>query len=76
MSMFRSSILRLMPPQLYERVDKWTHEPRSKFNNEKHLSNSFIQTSIFSIKLLRKYKNIFTSLHSHTKPKNIFTALL
>jgi hypothetical protein len=27
MSLFWSSILCLMPPQLYERVDKWTHEP-------------------------------------------------
>jgi hypothetical protein len=61
MSMFRSFILRLMPPQLYERVHKWTHEPRSNFNHKKHLFNTFIHTFIFSINLFRKYKNIFTS---------------
>jgi hypothetical protein len=72
--MFRSSILRLMPPQLYERVDKWTHEPRSNFNHKKHLSNVFTHTFIFSIILFRKYKNIFTFLHTHTKPKNTFPA--
>jgi hypothetical protein len=34
MSMFKSFALRLMPPQLYERVDKWTHEP---WSNPTHL---------------------------------------
>jgi hypothetical protein len=71
--MFWSSILRLMPPQLYERVDKWTHEPQSNFNHKKHLSNTFIHTFIFSINLFWKYKNIFTFLHTHTKPQNTFT---
>jgi hypothetical protein len=33
----------------------------------------FICTFIFSTKLFRKYKYIFTSLHTHTKPKNTFT---
>jgi hypothetical protein len=47
--MFRSSILRLMPPQLYERVDKCTHELRSNFNHKKHLSNTFNRTFIFRI---------------------------
>jgi hypothetical protein len=37
MSMFRSSILHLMPPQLFERVDKWTYEPRSNFNHKKNI---------------------------------------
>jgi hypothetical protein len=74
MSMFWSSILRLMPPRLYERVDKWTHEPRSNFNHKKHLSNTSIHTFIFSIKLFRKYKNIFTFLHPLSKPKNTFPA--
>jgi hypothetical protein len=40
MSMFRSSILRLMPQQLYERVDKWTHEPGPILIIIKHLSNA------------------------------------
>jgi hypothetical protein len=67
--MFRSSILRLMRSQLYERVDKWTHESWSNFNHKKHISNTFIRTFIFSIILFRKYKNIFTFLHTHTKLK-------
>jgi hypothetical protein len=74
MSTFRSSALRLMPPQLRERVAKWNHEPGSNLNHMKHLSDTFICTFIFNTKLFRKYKNIFTSLHTHTKPKNIITA--
>jgi hypothetical protein len=74
MSMFRSSILRLMPPQLYERVGKWTHEPQSNFNHKKHFSNAFARTFIFSIILFQKYKNIFTFLHTQSKSKNTFTA--
>jgi hypothetical protein len=73
MSTFRSSALCLMPPQFNERVGKRTHEPRSNLNHKKHLSNTFICTSIFSTKLFRKYKNIFTSLHTQLKPKNIIT---
>jgi hypothetical protein len=72
--MFWLSILRLIPPQLYERVDKWIHEPRSNFNYKKHLFNAFTHTFIFSIILFPKYKNIFTFLHTHTKPKNTFPA--
>jgi hypothetical protein len=63
-----------MPPQLHERVVKWTHEPRSNLKYKKHFSDTFICTFIFSTKWFRKYKNIFTSLHTHTKPKNIITA--
>jgi hypothetical protein len=59
MSTFRSSTLRLMPPQFNKRVGKWTYEPRSNLNHEKHLSNTFACTFIFSTKLFRKYKNIF-----------------
>jgi hypothetical protein len=73
MSMFRSSALRLMPPQFNETVGKWTHEPWSNSHHKKQLSNTFICTSIFSTKLFRKYKNIFTSLHTQSKPKNIIT---
>jgi hypothetical protein len=71
--MFWSSILCLTPPQLYERVGKWTHEPRSNFNHKKHLSSAFTHTFIFSIILFRKYENIFTLL-TQPKPKNTFTA--
>jgi hypothetical protein len=74
MSTFRSSALCLMPPQLHERVGKWTHEPRSNLNNKKHLSDTFICTFIFSTKLFWKYKNIFTYLHTHIKPKNFIAA--
>jgi hypothetical protein len=74
MSTFWSSVLRLMQPQLNEKIGKWTHKPRSNLNHKKHLSNTFICTFIFSTKLFQKYKNIFTFLHTHTKPKNIFTA--
>jgi hypothetical protein len=74
MSMFRSSALRLMPPQFNKRVGKWTHEDRSNLNHKKHLPNIYICTFIFSTKLFRKYKNIFTSLHTQQKPKNIITA--
>jgi hypothetical protein len=70
MSIFRSSPLCLVPPQLHERVGKWTHEPQSNFNHNKHLSNAFSFTFIFSIILFWKYKNIFTFLHTQPKPKN------
>jgi hypothetical protein len=70
-STFWSSPLRLMPPQFNERVGKWVHEPRSNLNHKKHLSNTFACTFIFSTKLFRKYKKIFTSLHTQPKPKNI-----
>jgi hypothetical protein len=73
-STFRPSALRLMPLQLHERVGKWTHEPQSNLNHKKHLSDTFICIFIFSTKLFRKYKNIFTSFHTYTKPKNIITA--
>jgi hypothetical protein len=71
MSTFWSCALRLMPPQLHERVGKWTHEPLSNLNNKKHLFDAFIHSFIFSIILFRKYKNIFTFLHTQPKPKNI-----
>jgi hypothetical protein len=74
MSTFRSSALRLMPPQLRERVGKWTHEPRSNLNHKKHLSDAFTHTFISSTILFRKYKNIFTFLHTQPKPKNTITA--
>jgi hypothetical protein len=72
MSMFWSSILLLMPPQLYERVDKWTHDPRSNFNHKKHLSNTFIHTFIFSIKLFRKYKNIYFLVFPYKTQKHLY----
>jgi hypothetical protein len=59
MSLIRLSILCLMPPQLYERVDEWTHEPRSNFKHKKRLSNACTCLLIF----------IFTSLQSYPKPK-------
>jgi hypothetical protein len=71
---FRSSALCLMPPQLYERVGKWTHKLRSSLNHKKHLSDAFIHSFIFSIILFWKYKNIFTFLHTQPKHKNIITA--
>jgi hypothetical protein len=74
MSTFRSSVLRIMSPQLNERVGKWTNKPQSNLNHKKHISNTFICTFIFSNKLFQKYKNIFTSLHTQIKPKNIITA--
>jgi hypothetical protein len=74
MSLFRSSILRLMPLQLYERVDKSeSMNPQSNFNYKKHISNAFTRTFIFSIILFRKYNNIFTCLHTQSKRKNTFT---
>jgi hypothetical protein len=42
-------------------------------NHKKDLSNTFTCTFIFSTKAFRKYKNIFTSLHTQLKPKNIIT---
>jgi hypothetical protein len=62
-----------MPPQFNERVGKWTHEPRSNLNHKKHLSKTFAYIFIFSTKLFRKYKDIFISLHTQPKPKNIIT---
>jgi hypothetical protein len=66
--MFRSSALRLMPPQLNERVGKWTHEPQYNLNYKKHLSNTFICTFIFSTKLFQKYIYFFaytTKIQKH-----------
>jgi hypothetical protein len=40
------SISHLTPPQLYERVGKRTHEPRSNFNHKKHLS-THLHTLLF-----------------------------
>jgi hypothetical protein len=74
MSTFRSSNLRLMPPQHHERVGKWTHKPRFNLNHKKHLSNAFTHSFIFNIILFRKYKNIFTFLHTQLKPKITITA--
>jgi hypothetical protein len=74
MSTFQISALRLMPPQLHERVGKWTHKPRSNFNHKKHLSDAFTNSFIFSIILFRKYKNIFTFLHTQLNPKNTIIA--
>jgi hypothetical protein len=46
-----SSILLLMnclcPLHLYERVEKWNHEPWSTFYDKKHLSNTIIILYIF-----------------------------
>jgi hypothetical protein len=67
MSMFRSSILRLLPPQLCERVEKWTHEPRSNFNHKKHLSNTF---TCILISALIKSENTKTYLLSCNHTKN------
>jgi hypothetical protein len=60
-----------MPPQFNKRVGKWTHEPRSNLNHKKHLFKTSACTFSFSTKLFQKYKNIFTSLHTQPKPKNI-----
>jgi hypothetical protein len=72
--MFWSSALRLMPPQHQERVGKWTHEPWSNLNHKKHLYDAFTHLFIFIIILFRKYKTIFTFLHTQLKPKNTITA--
>jgi hypothetical protein len=80
MSTFWSSALRLMPPQLHERVGKWTHEPRSNFNHKKHLSDSFTYSFIFSTILCWKYKkHIYFLAHTTKTQKHhyriIFTLL-
>jgi hypothetical protein len=59
----------LMTPQLYERVDKWTHEPRSILNHKKHLSIAFTFSALN--KFENNKKRYFRQ--SHTKPKNNFT---
>jgi hypothetical protein len=43
-------------------------------NHKKNLSDTFVCTFIFGTKLFWKYKNIFTSLHTQLKSKNIITA--
>jgi hypothetical protein len=69
MSKFRSSALRLMPPQNHERWDKWTHEPRSNLNHNKHVFDAFMHSFIFSIILLWKYKNNLLSCTHNQNPK-------
>jgi hypothetical protein len=39
-----------------ERVDKWTHEPRSNFNHKKHIYIAFILIYICCTILIQKYK--------------------
>jgi hypothetical protein len=46
-----------MPPQLYERVDKWTHKPQSILNHKKQLSTAF---TILAFIKSENYKNTFT----------------
>jgi hypothetical protein len=55
-----------MPPHLYERVDKWTHEPRSIFNNKKHLLLDF---SFYALIKSENTKNIFTSCNYNKNPQ-------
>jgi hypothetical protein len=79
MSTFRSSILGLMPPQLYERVGKWTHEPRSNFNHMKPLSNAFTFTFFQHHFILKIQKYIYFLAYTTKTQKHhyriIFTLL-
>jgi hypothetical protein len=52
-------------------VNPWT---QSNLNHQKHHSDAFMHSFIFSIILFRKYKNIFTFLHTQLKPRNTITA--
>jgi hypothetical protein len=62
-----------MTSQLYERVDKWTHEPRSILNHKKHFSAAFtLFFCNFSFYLIRKYQKYIYFLQSYTKSKNNF----
>ena len=58
------------PPQLYERIVKWTHEPRSTFYHKKHLYLAFTLFSISCTILFRKYKKIFNFLICIQNTKN------
>jgi hypothetical protein len=58
-----------MPPQLRERVGKWTHEPVSNFIHKKHLSDAFTHSFIFSTILFRKYKTYLLSCSHNQNPK-------
>ena len=71
LSIFWSSILFLMPPHFYERVDKWTHERRSIFNHKKTLLLAF---TISAIKSCENTKISFLLATINKNPKiSLFT---
>jgi hypothetical protein len=48
-----------MPPHLYERVDKWTHKPRSTFYHKKPLFFFLLAFTIFALIESKNTKNIY-----------------
>ena len=72
LSPFWSSILFLMPPHFYERVDKWTHEPGPFLIIRKHF---YLLLLAFTISAIKSCKNTKTSLLLSTKSKNPKTTL-
>ena len=56
----------LMPPHLYERVDKWAHERRSTFNYKKWLLLAFTFSTIINFE---KTKIYLLSATTTTNPK-------
>jgi hypothetical protein len=72
MLLFRSSVLHLMLPQFYERVDRWTHETVTILITRNTFPTLCMCLFIFSYFLKWKNKNIFHFLQSYQKHKNIF----
>jgi hypothetical protein len=77
MLLFRSSVLHLMLPQFYERVDRWTHETVTILITRNTFPTLCMCLFIFSYFLKWKNKNIFHFLQSYQKHKtSLFTALV
>jgi hypothetical protein len=80
-STFQSSALCLMPPQLHERVGKWTHQPRSNLNHKKHLFDTSICTLISALNYSKNTKHIYFLAYTYKTQKHhyriiyIFTLL-
>ena len=75
------SIVFLMPPHFYERVDKWTHEPRSTFKYKKHNPFTVLLLFLLFSNYKQKSKNTFTFCKHKTKTQkelyfSVFTFLL
>jgi hypothetical protein len=62
-----------MPPHLYERVNKWTHEPWSIFIHKKHLLVAFIFPALIKSE---NTKNMFTSYnYNQNQKKTLITCI-
>jgi hypothetical protein len=65
-----------MPPQLYKRLDKWTHEPQSNFNHKKHIFNASRVLLFSSLIKSENSKTYLLSSTTKTQKQLYFIALV